>query len=111
MQDDVRWPCNVKVNHFRTEIRLTKENSKLWSVYGKKSFGSTSLPDEFSLMKVICISTVTHDTKLIGLEYVDKLTHYIHPGHHVRLKNLLNPRTDPGDESIFFYKLKYCGFF
>lgn len=104
LEDDVRWPCNVKVNHFRTEIRLMKENSKLWSIYGKKSSASTSVQDEFSLMKVTHMSAVTHDTKLIGLEYVDKLTHYIHPGHHVRLKNLLNPRTDPGDGLFFSHR-------
>lgn len=115
LEDDARWPCNVKVNHYRTEIRLMKENSKLWSIYGKKSSANTNVRNDFCLMRVIYENQVTHDTKLIGLEYVDKLIHYIHPGHHVRLKNVLKSRKDKGNTRFFFFvkqfwffKLVFC---
>lgn len=97
LEDDVRWPCNIKVNHFRTEIRLMKENSKLWSIFGKKSSTSTHVKEDFCSMEVIVQTKVTHDTKLIGLKYVDKIIHYIHAGHHVRLRNIKNVNKVPGN--------------
>lgn len=85
LEEDVRWPCSLKIHQTIIEIKLMKELPKLWKSYGNKLKENVNM-DEFFRMKVVHVSDLTHDTKLIGLKYEDTVLHYMHIGHHVQLK-------------------------
>lgn len=93
LEDEVRWPCFLKVHQTVAEIKFTKNTSKLWGTFGKKlnevEEDTNSLP-EFCEMKVVHSSVVTHDTKLIALQYTEPTLHHVHVGHHVQIKDNIN---------------------
>ncbi len=98
LEESVRWPCGIKVHQALAEIRLMKATPKLWSFYGKRLDGKPKLP-EFNEAKVVHVSEVTHNSKLIGLQLNNGVIHYMHVGHHVQFKAVVR------GSSIFVIKV------
>jgi len=86
LEEEVRWPCVVKISQIKAEIKLIKQLPKLWISLGKEITSHEETISEYCRMKVVHVSVVTHDTKLIGLQYERKIFHHMHVGHHVKLK-------------------------
>lgn len=76
----------MKVYQTVAEIKLTKQLPKLWSTFGKKATDSNETIPEYCRMRVIHVSTVTHDTKLIGFQYEKRIIHHMHVGHHIQFR-------------------------
>lgn len=89
LEEEVRWPCYLKVHQTVAEIKFAKNSPKLWPTFGKKlnELDPEADPAEFSDMKIVHISSITHDTKLIALQYADPMLHHIHVGHHIQIKD------------------------
>ena len=85
-EEEVRWPCVVKVNQMKAEIKLIKQLPKLWISIGKEITSREEMIPQYCRMKVVHVSVVTHDTKLIGFQYEKRILHHMHVGHHVKLK-------------------------
>lgn len=62
-------------------------------MYGKKvteEREESSAEIDYCEMKVVHVSPVSHDTNLIAVQYVDQILHYVHVGHHVQFKGIID---------------------
>lgn len=76
-------------------------------MFGKKVTDSNETIPEYCRMRVIHVSTVTHDTKLIGFQYEKRIIHHMHVGHHIQFRCEIEGKFDNVIIIIVIFSMSY----
>ncbi|CAH0393431.1 unnamed protein product [Bemisia tabaci] len=93
LESTVRWPCKVKLNPTvgKVELEFRKVESALWRTFGvlMKNVPSEIVSSSWK-MTVIKSDSITHDTKILVLKYVDCVYNYVPVGCHVMFEAVID---------------------